>query len=139
MSIEISRINREHMKDVIEMLHRNMSEFMPPLEEHDKIWQSFSSQTNVHSFVALMDRVVVGYGVVVIETKIRGGKMGHIEDIVSHKKYRHKGIGSSIVNHLLKIAKEEGCYKVALQCKEHNVSFYEKCGYSISGISMQQF
>ena len=40
----------------------------------------------------------MGYGSIVIETKIRGGKMGHVEDIVSHSLFRKKGIGKAVVD-----------------------------------------
>ena len=86
-----------------------------------------------------LDKKIVGYGLILIATNIRGGKIGHIEDIVSHSNYKNKSIGRIIVNSLFDIAKEEGCYKVVLQCKEHNVVFYEKCNYEQSGVAMQRF
>ena len=63
--------------------------------------------------------------------------MGHIEDMVSHSLFQKKGIGKAIVNALFNVAKVNGCYKIALQCKEYNVKFYEKCGYEVSGLVMQ--
>ena len=45
----------------------------------------------------------------------------------------------SIVQSLFGIAKEPGCYKVALQCKENDVEFYRNCGYEVSGVTMQRF
>jgi glucosamine-phosphate N-acetyltransferase len=139
MSIEIAKVERVHMGDVVGMLYRNISNFMPKENELDDIWASFSLQNNVHSIIALIDGIIVGYGSIVIETKIRGGRMGHIEDVVSHENYRHKGIGRTIIDSLFQIGKDEGCYKVALQCREYNGAFYEKCGFSVSGISMQKF
>jgi hypothetical protein len=43
------------------------------------------------------------------------------------------------VGALFDIAKAYGCYKVSLKCKEHNVKFYEECGYEVSGLAMQVF
>lgn len=82
---------------------------------------------------------MVGYGSVVIEEKIRGGKIGHIEDVVSHSLFRKQGLARAVVGALFNIAKANGCYKIALQCKEHNVGFYEKCGFEVSGVAMQIF
>ena len=127
MNIEIKKIQKKHMNEVIDMLHKNMSEYIPPEEKLNEIWNFFSSQSNVHALVATIDDIVVGYGSIVIETKIRGGKTGHIEDIVSHSSYREKGIGKTIVSKLTDIAKKKGCYKVALLCKEHNIDFYKSC------------
>ena len=126
------------MDAVIELL-QSMSEFTPPKSDFSLIWKNFSKQTNVHSLVAVSDQQIVGYGSIVIETKIRGGRMGHIEDIVSHPLFRKKGIGKAVVDALLDIAKTTGCYKVALECKEHNLEFYKKCGYAVDGVAMKMF
>ena len=137
-NISIRAVVQSDMDAVIELI-QSMSEFKPSKSEYLPIWNSFCQQTNVHSLVAVIDNQIVGYGSIVVETKIRGGKMGHIEDIVSHSLFRKKGIGKAIVDALFDVAKVNGCYKVALQCKEYNVKFYEKCGYEVSGLVMQIF
>ena len=137
-NILIRAVVQSDMDTVIELL-QSISEFKPSKSDYLPIWNSFCEQNNVHSLVAVIDSQIVGYGSIVIETKIRGGKMGHIEDIVCHSLFRKKGIGKAIVDALFDVAKVNGCYKVALQCKEHNVKFYEKCGYEASGLTMQVF
>lgn len=137
-NISIRMVEQADMTDVIELL-QSISEFKPPKNDFPHIWDNFCQQTNVHSLIAIIDEKIVGYGSIIIEIKIRGGKMGHIEDIISHPNYKKKGIGKSIVDALFEVAKANCCYKVALQCKEHNFEFYEKCNYEISGVAMQQF
>ncbi len=134
----IRKINRSDMPAIIELL-QFLSEFKPLQSEYSEIWNEFNHQNNVYAVVAVIGEKIVGYGSIVVETKIRGGKMGHIEDIVSHTSFRKRGIGKAIIDALLKIAKEKGCYKVALQCKKHNILFYEKCDYEVSGVAMQHF
>ena len=82
-NIEIRTVERGDLKAVIDLL-QSMSEFKPLKSNLLPIWNSVSKQSNVHSLVAVVDEQIVGYGSIVIETKIRGGKMGHVEDIVSH-------------------------------------------------------
>ena len=137
-NILIRAVKKNDMDAVVELLQL-ISEFKPSKSDFLSIWNSFCDQSQVHSLVAVMDNQIVGYGSIVIETKIRGGKMGHIEDIVSHSLFRKKGIGKAVVDALFNIAKENGCYKVALQCKEHNIKFYENCNYEQSGVAMQVF
>lgn len=60
-------------------------------------------------------------------------------NVVTHPEKRNLGLGTLIVNGLFDIAKNNGCYKVSLQCRDHNVAFYEKCGYAVSGRAMQKF
>lgn len=91
------------------------------------------------AIVAEAEGLPVGYGVVLIEQKIRGGKVGHLEDIVTHPQHRGRGLGRELVEALAEEAFNLGCYKVALHCQPHNVAFYEKCGFLGSGNSMQRF
>jgi glucosamine-phosphate N-acetyltransferase len=135
--IEVSLVKKEQMSEVIDLL-QSISEFKPKSDQYDRIWSDFDSQPNVHAVVAVLDNLVVGYGSVTIETKIRGGKIGHIEDIVTHPDFRQQGIGITILDRLYEIGRENGTFKFALECKEHNVPFYEKCDYVLSGVSMQR-
>jgi len=137
--MKIKPIEEKNMMEVIDLLDKNLSPFKPDINEYKKIWNLYSSQTNVYSLVAIIDKKIIGYGSITIELKIRGGQMGHIEDIVTHPQYRRQNIGKAIVSELVTIAEKKGCYKVALQCKEHNIQFYKKCNHEISGISMQLF
>ena len=130
-------INKNDISQVIDML-QDISKFKPEESNYQKIWNNFCCQNNVHSIVAVLNDKIVGYGSMILETKITGGKRGHVEDIVSHKDFRKKGVGRLIVNSLFNIARENGCYKIVLQCKEHNLNFYKKLNYSINGIAMQR-
>ena len=38
----------------------------------------------------------------------------------------------------MEMAKQNGCYKVILDCSESNVGFYEKCGFDNKGYQMYQ-
>ena len=74
------------MTAVIEIL-QSISDYRPDEKDYDHIWDEVQSQTNYFGLVALDGKVdVVGYGSIFIERKIRGGKMGHIEDIVIDEK-----------------------------------------------------
>ena len=136
--VKIEPSQRHHLEQVI-LLLQNLSNYLPPVSCHEEIWAIFQNQTNVHSVVAIEGDFVVGYGSILIEAKIRGGKMGHIEDIVSHPNKRNTGIGKMIVSALYDIARSKSCYKVSLQCQQHNISFYEKCDFKLSGTTMQRF
>ena len=56
----------------------------------------------------------------------------------THKDFRKSGVGRAIIDKLFVLAKKKGCYKVALQCKKHNISFYKKCKYKVNAITMQR-
>lgn len=51
----------------------------------------------------------------------------HIEEVVICKCCRGKGYGKEMMELAIEKAREEGAYKVTLDCSEDNVEFYEKC------------
>lgn len=75
---------------------------------------------------------------VFIEKKIIHGlgKVGHIEDVVCDKNIRGKGIGKKLIDFATNYCYKHGCYKVILDCADHNIGFYEKCGYQHKGSEM---
>lgn len=81
---------------------------------------------------------VVATGMLLVEQKlIHGcGKVGHIEDIAVAKSQQGKKLGNFLIEQLSMMSKENGCYKVILDCSQHNVGFYEKCGYNDLGVFM---
>lgn len=52
-----------------------------------------------------------------------------IEDVWTEFSFRKKGHGRTIVQDLIEIAKDRGCYKVILNAAEHNWPFYQKIGF----------
>lgn len=105
----------------------------------DKISDNIYSNIYVAYTIVNGEEIIVGCSTLLIEDKIihRGGKVGHIEDVVVNQKYRVKGIRKLLIDHCVEIAKREGCYKVILDCDEDNVRFYEKCGFKPHGVCMR--
>ncbi len=87
------------------------------------------------------DNIIIGTATLLIEAKIIHdcGFVGHIEDVVVSKKYRSYGLGAQLIEYLVDRAKETGCYKVILDCAEHNLGFYHKCGFMQKEIQMVQY
>ena len=81
--------------------------------------------------VAEVDGKVVGSTTLLIEQKFihKGGKVGHIEDVVVSKEFEGKGIGIKLVTSLLEVAKAKNCYKTILDCKDELIPFYERIGF----------
>ena len=81
MELKIREIKKVDMDIVIKML-QDISIFEPQINDRQEIFNEFIFQNNVLGFVYLLKNTIVGYGSLVFETKIRGGRVGHIEDIV---------------------------------------------------------
>ena len=51
---------------------------------------------------------------------------------------RNKGIGVELINELVKIGRDKGCYRVTLLCDDNLSDFYEKNGFITNGIAMKK-
>jgi len=132
--VKCRSIRFEDMKVVIRLL-KLISDFVPGESEYEKIWKEYSEQNNVFGVVAELDGKVVGYGSIFIETKIRGGRVGHVEDIVCSSDKQRQGIGSEILDKLFEISKKENCYRCSLVRKSQNKIFYNLNHYEDDGLS----
>ena len=92
-------------------------------------------------FVIRHDNQIIGTSSVFIEPKFirKLSHVGHIEDVVVEKNYRGKGLGKMLLNHCLRYAKDQNCYKVILNCENKNIKFYEKCGFINKNVEMCQY
>jgi len=91
-------------------------------------------------FVALKDGAVVGTTTLIIEQKFihNGGLVGHIEDVSVRKDQEGRGVGGALVSKALEAARQYGCYKCILDCKENLIGFYERLGFRKHEIEMRK-
>ena len=145
MKLVIENFKKKHIDSVFDIMKRNLSDFKPKKNEYNKLWLSYKKDRKLFSVVASINKKIlghakiIGHGSLVINSTIRGGKLGYIEDIVVEKKFRHLGYATQIVSNLKKISKEKGCYKIILQTKNHNIEFYKKNKFKKLGLSMVTF
>jgi GNAT superfamily N-acetyltransferase len=136
---KIVKIKKVYMQDVVHLLNKYVSKFLPVLDDMDKIWFDFSRQKHVHGVVLIENKSVVGYGSVLIASRIRGGAVAYIEDVVVDEKCRYLGYGKAIVLALMDLAGKHGCYKISLECRPESMEFYEHCQFSRSKNIMCHF
>ena len=119
---------------------KNISSKDVPLDQnkYDRFITDISNNPNHHIYIGVIDEEVICSGTLLVEPKaIRNfSKAGHIEDVVVFNKHSRKGYGKALIQFLTNKAKEEGCYKVILNCSLQNVPFYNKCGYQLTNQEM---
>lgn len=103
------------------------------------ILKEIKKSGNIKVFVAFDDTEIIGSITTIIEQKFihNGGKVCHIEDVVTRKGFEKLGIGSILVEKALELAVQEKCYKVILNCSKYNTTFYEKFGFYKHDIGMR--
>lgn len=115
-----------------------LSEVNLTVEEAKEVFRK-RLRDGILTVIAKIDDKVVGTASLLVELKFlhKGSKAGHIEDIAVHPDFQRRGIGKAMVAHLIGVAKEKGCYKVTLSCKNELTAFYEKCGFIHSSCQMR--
>ena len=104
-----------------------------------KVFEEIRKSSNIKIFVAIKDTDIVGSITAIIEQKFihNGGKVCHIEDVVTRNGFENLGIGSTLVKKIIELAIQEKCYKVILNCSEYKLKFYENLGFYKHDIGMR--
>lgn len=96
-------------------------------------------------FVAVEEDKVLGYGFCIMEYYRQHPVMTdrttlYIDDLCVLEECRGKHIGSAIYQHILRYAKQRGCYNVTLNvwaCNESAMKFYESMGLKPQKVGME--
>lgn len=114
--------------DSDKIMSSDFIEFVNSLDERNKVFVIEQFETNK----------IVGSITIFIENKIihNMGKVCHIEDVVIDKTTRGLGLGKIIIDFAVKYSIQKGCYKTILDCSNHNIVFYLKCGFENKGTQM---
>lgn len=129
-------IKENELKGLLE-LYKHLNEDEPYLmcdDNLNKIWKDILSDPNLFYIVIEDDgRLVSSCTLAIIKNLTRGAKpYSIIENVVTHKEYRNKGLGKKVLQKAIQISEERGCYKVMLLSgrKDENVlGFYERAGF----------
>jgi len=110
----------------------NLSEIKEiTLSKMKEILSKINSENGIIYIVKTKEKKIIGTAKLLVEQKFThsAGKVGHIEDVAVLKGYEGKGIASEIIKQLIFLAKQKGCYKLILDCKDNLIPFYNKFGF----------
>ena len=133
---------REARKDDLDSL-LNLYLFLheDSIPDHDQhlqdTWELIINDKNHHIIVNEEDGMIVSSCVCVIIPNLTRNVRPYafIENVVTHRDYRKKGLASACLDYAREIARKENCYKMMLLTgsKDPNtLRFYESAGYNSS-------
>lgn len=108
-------------------------------EEYKNVLNKIANNSTI--WVVDYNNELIGTTTIIYEYKFihNIGKSAHIEDVCVDKNHRNKGIGNLLINHAIKEAHKENCYKIILDCDEKLETFYKKSGLEKKGIQMAKY
>jgi GNAT superfamily N-acetyltransferase len=100
----------------------------------EQAWQAILADPRTHLFLLEYEGAAVSSCVLhILPNLTRGARpYGLIENVVTRREFRNRGFGTALLDHALKCAWGENCYKVMLLTgrREQNVfRLYEKAGF----------
>ena len=135
MKIEICKPQDSDLPRIWELL-QDVSNFHPKTADPSQILNEFRKQQVGVGLVAKSDGLVIGFGSILICSRIRGGRVGYIEDVVVSKDHRGLGIGKNILSSLKEVARSRACHKIVLQTTETAGAFYLSNGFTVNGLGL---
>ena len=104
-------------------------------QEIVQLWNRILTDENHHIIVAEEDGMIVSSCVCVIIPNLTHNQQPYafVENVITDKNYRHKGLATKCLNYAKELAIKENCYKLMLLTgskEESTLRFYEKAGYN---------
>lgn len=130
---EINKNDFSGLSELYTHLHNNKP--IPENDETDALFNEILSDKNHHIIVAEEDGKIVSSCVLIIVPNLTHNQRPYalIENVVTNKTYRGRGLASGCLEYAERIAKEHNCYKMMLLTgskKRSTHRFYRKNGYN---------
>ncbi len=132
----IREANRDDLNALLELYLYLHEDSIPDQSEHlSRTWAQIINDPNHHIIVNEVDGKIVSSCVCVIIPNLTRNVRPYafIENVVTHKGYRRRGLAQECLNFARDIALKGNCYKMMLLTgsKDPNtLHFYEKAGYN---------
>jgi GNAT superfamily N-acetyltransferase len=109
------------------------------LADYEKVFELIERDPNHHLIVAEVDGRIVGSADLMIVPNLshRGTPWAVMENVIVDESMRRKGIASAIVEYLVNLARESGCYKIGLSSSKKRPAahrMYESLGFKQYGL-----
>lgn len=111
------------------------------LDQAKAIFAQFARYPSYRLWVACdaQGEVIGSYALLVMHNLAHmGTPAAVVEDVVVHPQHRSQGMGRQMMEHARTLAREAGCYKLALSSNQQRTrahAFYESLGFERHGIS----
>jgi ribosomal protein S18 acetylase RimI-like enzyme len=134
--ITIRDVREEELAQLLE-LYRHLHADDSPLPAEDRLlelWKSICHNDNLIYLAAEVDgRLVSSCTLAIVPNLTRGARpYAVVENVVTHREYRCRGLGTAVLRAAVERARGRGCYKVMLLTgskQESTLRFYERAGF----------
>jgi GNAT superfamily N-acetyltransferase len=104
------------------------------VSENDLINDGFGDQKRFHCFVAESDCAIVGMALIYPRYSTWKGPIIHLEDLIVTEKMRGSGLGTALLNEVVKYGRKLGVKRInweVIDWNETAIEFYESKGAKV--------
>lgn len=138
MDFTIREARKEDMGGVMALIHELASFEKEPnaveVTEADLIRDGFGERKQFHCFVAEKEDQVVGIALIYPRYSTWKGPVVHLEDLIVAQEMRGSGLGSALLNEVVKYGHSLGVKRISWEVLDWNepaIAFYEKKGAKV--------
>ena len=134
--MEFRTLTGEDLESLLELYRQlDADDDQSTPEQSEKVWMQIENDPNIQYFGAIENGKVVSTCYAVYIPNLTRGNRGicFIENVVTDKEYRKRGLASKVIDMAVEFAKEHHCYKAILQSgitRTEAHQFYENKGFS---------
>ncbi len=134
--MEFRTLTGEDLESLLELYRQlDADDDQSTPEQSEKVWMQIENDPNIQYFGAIDNGKVVSTCYAVYIPNLTRGNRGicFIENVVTDKEYRKRGLASKVIDMAVEFAKEHHCYKAILQSgitRTDAHQFYENKGFS---------
>ena len=139
-NVVVRQVEADELDALLELYQDLNPEDVPgaPDGELRTVWDEVCENPRMHYVAAELDsRLVASCTLIIVPNLTRRARpFGLIENVVTHRDYRRRGLGTVALEYALDLAWDAGCYKVMVLTgrKEPGVHrFYERAGFHQDG------
>ena len=140
--MNIREANSNDIDDIcrlLSVLFEQESEFKPEYEVQKKGVGEILSNKEVGRFFVIEDsgKIVGAVSLLFLVSTALGGKVALLEDMILEKNSRGKGLGTKLLDYVIRYAIRNGFLRITVLVDEDNIvahSFYKKMGFKYSSM-----
>lgn len=140
MKMEIRKATRTDLPAVVQLLAEMDGERPLPIAQADRIFTDMSRYPSYSCYLAFIDAQPVGTFTLLVFVSLvhDGAPEAVIDGVVVSPAWRGRGVGTAMMAEAMRVAQEEGCYKLMLSSNSKRQDahrFYGRLGFRQHGLS----
>jgi ribosomal protein S18 acetylase RimI-like enzyme len=133
IEVKIVKPQREHFLGIISLLRQLWKDKELNERRLGEVFESGLSSGFQEFRIAMRNDKIVGFVSLTIRNSLwQEGYLGHIDELVVDERFRGNGVGTRLLDEMMKVSKKRSCKKIELDSAFHRKkahTFYESKGF----------